>query len=219
MTSCPTCKRPAKPKARYCPACYFVFPSDSLNRNLAATRAQSSSWRGATLFFVVMAGVWVLQLGLNDPYPEPGSIQESASNIRQDLREWVVRTIIARPSADARPAARASGQQAAGLDNSDLLPCAIGAECNVVIRFASGTASYVIDRSGDGARILADDPRGTRLLNSETRGELVVARPRQPAQSVTITRQEGGRWSVVGPTQLSITDITAAPTGRLEGAI
>ena len=185
--TCPTCSRRAEPAARYCPACYTVFPSERLpQRHLQATRAGGKTWKAPILFALVFGGLWFAQIDANDTGAEPGSLRAVAGDAKRNVVEWASSTGIIRDPATSGPAW--------SLDNDSRLGCATGSTCRVRIRFASGeVASFVISRPRfGGARLSAVDPGGADLLSTSIVAHVVGGKE----GTVSITRTPDGGWTV-----------------------
>jgi hypothetical protein len=214
MISCPTCKRKAEPKARYCPACYTVFPSEMLNRDrrIRGGKEGGIPWKLPSLFFVSIAGIWFLQINPYDWTAKPGSYRAVTSSMKRSVIEWAAGSV---STTRASLQNWTHGRAEWALDNVDQLPCRAGAVCEVVIRFPSGeSADYLIERPIEGnASISPMNPRGNELLSKATRARVI---PAGGNDSIMIARKDD-RWSVINQTQFSATNANAAPPGRMEG--
>jgi hypothetical protein len=214
MISCPTCKRKAEPKARYCPACYTVFPSEMLSRTrrIGGDKGNGVPWKLPSLFFASIAGIWFVQINPYDWTAKPGSYRAVTSSMKRSAIEWAAGSI---STTRASLQNWADGKAEWALDNDDQLPCRVGAVCEVVIRFPSGeSANYLIERPNEGnASISPMNPRGNALLSKATRARVI---PAGGNDSIMIARKDN-RWSVINQTQFSATKPNAAPPGRMEG--
>ena len=217
MISCPTCKRKAAPKARYCPACYTVFPSEMLSRYRRSRGGKGDGipWRLPSLFFVSIAGIWFLQINPYDWTAKPGSYRAVTSNIKRSVIEWAAGSV---STTRASLQNWTHGKAEWALDNDDQLPCRVGAVCEVVIRFPSGeSANYLIERPHLGnASISPMSARGNNLLSRATHAKVFPAAANGERDAVMIARKDD-RWSVINQTRFSATNSNAAPPGRMEG--
>ena len=216
MISCPTCKRRAEPKARYCPACYTVFPSDALKRDRRMRgKSEGIPWKLPSLFFVSIAGIWFVQINPYDWTAKPGSYAAVTGGMKRSIIEWAAGSVsTTRDALDDW----AHGKPQWAIDNDDQLPCTAGAVCEVVIRFPSGeSAHYLVERPVQGnASISPMNPRGSDLLSRATHATLVPAATRSEKDAVDIARKDN-RWSVMNQEQVSATNSNAAPPGRKQG--
>lgn len=225
--TCPSCKAQVDPQARFCPACYTVFPSDSGygSRRLTATTARGRTWKVPSLLVVAVLGAWLLQVDQSDWDPEPGSYQAAARDMKRQFFDWIAAsTGSGAPSPIPRSKERVDdlhkSDPAGFLDNASKLPCALGAYCEAVIRFdPDNSARYIIERPNDGgARIFALEPRGSDLLNKSTRAQLVIDVPAGGTQLISIARMEGDRWSIIEEVQHSVDGADLSHSSGREGA-
>ena len=216
MISCPTCNRKAEPKARYCPACYTVFPSETLRRDrrIGGGNADGVPWKLPSLFVVSIFGIWFVQIDPYDWTAKPGSYRAVTSDMKRSVLEWTAGSV-----SNTRASLNnwAHGKAQWGLDNVDRLPCAAGAVCEVVIRFPSGErANFLIERPNEGsASISPMNARGNDLLSRATHATVIPANGEKDA--VVIARKDD-RWSVTNQEQVSAINSNAAPPGKNEGA-
>jgi hypothetical protein len=213
MINCPTCSRKAESKARYCPACYTVFPSETLKRDrrIGAGKAEGVAWKLPALFVVSIFGIWFAQIDPYDWTAKPGSYRDVTSGMKRSVIEW---TAGSASSTRASLDTWAHGKAQWSLDNVDRLPCAAGTVCEVVIRFPSGdTANYLIERPHLGAAsISAMNARGNDLLSQATHATVIPTN----GDAFVIARQDD-RWSVTNQEQVSAINSNAAPPGTKEG--
>jgi hypothetical protein len=217
MISCPTCKRKAEPKARYCPACYTVFPSEALKRDrrMDGGKGGGIPWRLPSLFIVSIAAIWFVQINPYDWTAKPGSYRAVTSSMKRSIIEWAAGSVFA-THASLDNGAHDKPQWA--IDNGDHLPCAAGAVCEVVIRFPSGeSANYLIERPVQGnASIAPMNAHGSELLGRATHATLMPAATKSGKDAVLIARKDD-RWFVINQEQVSVIDANAVPPGSEQG--
>ena len=210
--SCPTCRRKVELAARYCRACYTVFPSSPRGGGAAAASpARSGAGFKLLLLLPIAVGGWWAWTGEStsslasrpDAARAPGDGFDATS---RDARggsgtPTKSRSDTASPSdrrATARPAVAPAGsaRREFRLAGNVGLLCPDAQGCRILVRFASGeSAAFHVRQSGIlSASLVPAGPRGAQLLAHSRRATVLAP---EGGASVSLVQLASGRWMIV----------------------
>lgn len=203
--ACPTCGQIALPPARYCRACYTIFPTPRFAVPRQQADSGSRAWQLLALLALAIGGWWAYNSDSAAPEAERGWADAAPrdddasggfdSTARNDNGGHGRTAASGGPERAARARTASTGEWLLQLAPARV--CGGAGACEVTIGFASGErARFSVRAQSDSSSALVPlGADGGALLARHARATVV---PEDEHRAISIVRPGGRRWIAVG---------------------